>query len=262
MGDVINFEEEARKRQVDKMILTMGGMNYDARNIAGSYYQLMLEDPLKAIKELSLYIDKARDINPSGIEAMAGGPNFSWTAPLLDILGVAYPILDKNARRECLTQCLYFLSDLNSFNAQNNVERINEPWLVADIVISRGLYWWGYEEYPESLSKHPTWADFYQHIESAKSAFWLALAITRPKYSSLEIRTKFYKQFPSLIDRTSDAIAAIIFNSAENANKESGTPMESSIKERLSKYDPVLHGVIKAKIQEEKWIKLPPWNEI
>jgi len=64
MGDVINFEEEARKRQVDKMILTMGGMNYDARNIAGSYYQLMLEDPLKAIKELSLYIDKARDINP------------------------------------------------------------------------------------------------------------------------------------------------------------------------------------------------------
>ena len=74
----------------------------------------------------------------------------------------------------------------------------------------------------------------------------------------MEIRTKFYKEFPNLIDRAQDAIAALTFNHAQNANKRDGTPVEEYIDESLSKYDPILHNKIRKKMGEKKWIRIDP----
>lgn len=149
-----------------------------------------------------------------------------------------------------------FLDGLNYFNAQDNVELINEPWLVADIIINRPLYWCGFEEYCKVLKERTTWEDFSSYIDSAKSAFFLAYAITIPKYSSENIRKNFYNEFPYLIDRTEDAIAAILFDFAQYENKKKRNSHKKYIEKELSKFDSILHKDILKKMQEAKWIKL------
>lgn len=251
MVEIIDFKEVSRKRLVDKLVFTLGFMYDEAEEIANSYYELMIENPLVAIEKLPNFIRQARNINSVLGEAYAGGPNHDWTGPMLNILGIMYPLLERDARKEGLLKCLNFLEGIRYDYSQNNVELIDEPWLVADIVINRPLYWCGYKEYIILLEKNPKWVDFSQHIDSAKSDFWLTLAITRPKYSSLEIRANFYRQFSDLIDRTEDAIAAIIFNYAQQESQK-----EEYIEENLLKYDAFLHKDIRKKIEEKKWIKL------
>lgn len=235
-------------------------MNVRANEVANSYLQLMLENPILAIRQLPKFIEQARDINEGGargfVEAVAGGPNYDWTAPMLDIIGIVYPELDKESRKEGLLGCLGFLDRLNYFNSQNNVELINEPWLVADIIINRGLYWCGYAQYCDLLERCKKWPDFQKEIKSARSEFWLSLAVVQPECSSLEVRANYYKQFSGLIDRTQDAIAAMTFNHAQDANKRDGTSIEGYIEKSLSKYDVLLHEAIRRKMKEEKWIRL------
>ncbi len=257
MGEIINFQEEVRKRLSNKIISTLGSMCKDVQYVADSYYQLMLEDPLLAIDQLQTFIDETRKINHDRafVESVTGGPNHSWTGPMLDILGIVYPKLEKNVRKRSLQKCLNFLDKLNYFNAQNNVEKINEPWLVSDIIINQWLYWPDYKKYRNLLKEYPKWDDFSQHIKFAND-FFLSFAITIPKYSSLEIRLNFYRQFPDLLDRTKDGIAALTFNGSREMSKENGNSIEENIKETLQDYDSLLHEDIRRKINEKKWIKI------
>lgn len=257
MAKIINFQEAVRKKVIDKMMAALGGMNDQARAIANSYYQFMMEDPKSAIKRLPEYLEKARDISPNRHfgESLVG-PNHEWTAPMLDIIGTMYPYLEKDVREQGLLRCLSFLDGIKCIYSQDNVALINEPWLVADIRINRYVYWPGYQEYADLLEQNPRWADFSQYISSAKSQFFLALSIIRMKYSSLDVRCNFYKQFPDLVDRTQDAIAAIIYDGAQIVNSRDGTSVDDFIEENILKYDPLFHKNIRAKITEEKWIKL------
>lgn len=250
--------EDSNERLVEKIVSILGEMDEKAGNIVNSFYLRIMENPLSAVEELHCFISKARNINPGGMvgEAYAGGPNYDWTGPVIDMLGTIYPLLEKEVRKKGLLETLSFLDGLNYFNSQNNVELINEPWLVADIIINRPLYWPGYKQYCNLLEQNPNWIDFSQHIDSVKSKFWLALTITRPKYSSLDIRANFYTQFPDLIDRTGDAIATIIFNYAQQESQKNGNTIEPYIEENLLDYDPHLHNNIRKKIEEKKWIKL------
>ncbi len=218
----------------------------------------MIEDPSDAIKRLPDFLNKARNINPerSFVEAVAGGPNHDWTAPMLDIIGMVYPSMDKELRKKGLLQCLGFLDMLNYFNSQDNVELINEPWLAADIVINRPLYWCGYGQYCNLLSHNKRWEEVSEKRISARSEFWLSIAVSRPKYSSLEVRMKYYKEYPDIMDRTMDAIAGISYTHAVHANQNENIAIEDYIKKSLSKYDPLLHESIREKMKEKKWIEL------
>jgi len=257
MVKIINLEKKLSERLANRFLRTLTGMNTNAKEIAGRYYNLMLENPEFAIENLPEFIESVRDINPnrSYVEAVAGGPNHDWTAPMLDIIGVMYPSLDRNLRKKALSKCFNFLDFLNYFESQNHVALINEPHLVADIVINNQWYWCGHEMCSDLLQKYTDWPNFLEHMDLMRSEFWLAYTITKPKYSSLEIRYNFYKQFPDLMDRTKYAIAAISYVTAQKRAIEQNKDFNPEAID-LSAYDPLLHQDIRNKMQEKKWIDL------
>ena len=173
----------------------------------------------------------------------------------LNKIGLVYPNLSLESRKTNLRKALDFLSRFRYDHSQNYVEIIQEPWLVADIVISENLYWCGYERYISFLRKNQIWNKFQKNSKDIKSAFWLSYTIIHPKYSSLNIRTKFYEINPVLLDRTKDAVAAIIYDRIESHRNEKNYNLEGIAKE-LIKYDPMFHKEILEKINEQKWIKL------
>lgn len=258
MAEILRFENHYQKRLVDKIVDTIGDWYGQAEEVAQSYSKLMAENPTLAIAQLPAFINKAREINPGGrwVETIAGGPNQDWTAPMLDIVGVVYPVLDKSVRREALLKCLGYLDGLNYFNSQNHVELINEPWLVGDIVINRPLYWCGFQEYCDLLQKHKTWKELYPQLLHTRSAFWLAMGVVRTEFASDEVKDNFYRVFPSLTDRTLDAIAGITHVHAEHESRKEGTPMKQNIESRLFKYGRRFHGDIIRKMTEGKWVSL------
>lgn len=257
MGDILDFEKAYRERMIDRLMNQFGTMYQQAGVVADDYFKLMLENPEEAIRKMPEFIDRARDINPvRAYEAMAGGPNHDWTGPMLDILGTVYPELERNTREKGLRQCMNFLDGLNYFNSQDNVALINEPWLASDIVITRPLYWCGYEQYCDLAKQNKSWKDFSEKMKSARSSFWLAMAITRPEYASLEVRKNFHEQFPTLMDRTKDAIAAMVAVYGARRAEREGLELADCINEELVKRDPILHKDIRAKIEEKKWVLL------
>lgn len=257
MGELLDFEKPFRERMVGRLMEQCGTMNQQAGVVANGYFELMMKDPTKAIQRLPEFIERARDINPvRGYESMAGGPNQDWIGPLFNIVGTVYPALDRTAREQGLRQCMNFLDGLNYSYSQNHVELINEPWLASDIVITRPLYWCGYEHYCNVAKQNKSWKNFSGTMKSAKSAFWLAMAVTHPEYASLEVRKNFYEQFPTLMDRTKDALAAMAAVYGGRKAEKEGLELEVCIGERLATHDPLLHEDIRAKIEEKKWIVL------
>ncbi len=257
MGDLLDFEKAYRERMIGRLMNQFGTMYQQAEIVADDYFKLMLENPEEAIRKMPEFIDRARNINPvRAYEAMTGGPNHDWTGPMLDILGVVYSGLGKDVREKGLRQCMNFLDGLNSFYSQNHVELINDPWLASDIVITRPLYWCGYKQYSDLAEQNKSWKDFSEKMNSARSAFWLAMAITRPEYASLEVRKNFHEQFPTLMDKTKDAIAAMVTVYGGRKAEREGLELADCINERLVKHDPILHQDIRAKIEEKKWILL------
>lgn len=257
-AELLRFEDAQHKRLANSITKAFGGMYEQAADVAHEYATLMSQDPRAAILQLPVYLNRARDINPerSFVEAVANGPNPDWTAPMLDIIGVAYPTLDKETRKEALLQCLGFLNGLRYDYSQMQVELINEPWLVADIVIDYPLYWCGFQDYCELLEKNRAWEQLYPQLNGIRSAFWFTLAIVRTEFASDTIKDNFYRLFPTLTDRTLDAIAGITHDHAEHNFKKDGTPLEEGIEKRLFKYDHRFHADIKRKIEERKWITL------
>lgn len=257
MGDLLDFEKAFRERMIGRLMNQFGTMYQQAGVVADDYFKLMLERPEEAIRRMPEFIDRARDTNPvRAYESMAGGPNHDWTGPLLDILGIVYPTLDRKARENGLRQCMNFLDGLNYAYSQNHVELINEPWLASDIVITRPLYWCGYKQYCDLAEQNKSWKYFSEKMKSARSAFWLAMAITHPEYASLEVRKNFHEQFPTLMDRTKDALAAMAAVYGGRKSEKEELKLADCIDERLAKHDPMLHDDIRAKIEEKKWILL------
>ncbi|MDD5254088.1 MAG: hypothetical protein PHG05_03215 [Candidatus Nanoarchaeia archaeon] len=261
-AEIINFQEKIREKKQKEIFKditsTLGAINDYVNETVSDYYELMLKDPNTAIKKFQEYMYKIRHYNSESVfvESIAGGPNQDWTTPLINIIGIMYPSLEKEVRKESLLECLGFLDTLNYVYAQNHVELVNEPQLVSDIIINRSFYWCGAAEYVEWLKKNPEWKTFSELIPNTKSEFWLSLAVVDPKYSPLEIRTNFYKVFPDLMNRTKYALAAIAYNFAQGRSKQEGGNAEDYLNENLSHWDPTLHSDILEKIKEENWINL------
>lgn len=260
---LLNFEEEAKARLTKKLTTNFVGeisswYETAAKN-TNDFYQLVLDDPQKGIKEIPQFIMKARDTAGPGShvwEALAGGANYDWTGPVLDVVGIIYPDLPPDIRKEALLNVLDFIDKQNYSIAQENVAMINEPWLVADIILNRSLYWCGYQEYIDLTTKYPTWSQLYPHLDQVKSAFWMAMAISRPKYTNDNIRENFYRRFPILMDKTCDAIAAITETDAKNSFLRYGEPIEQNRDRYLFMYDHTSVPAIRKKIDEAKWTDL------
>ena len=255
MGEVIDFTEQKFKRQAKKFVEQISSLYDMASELSEEYSQLLSQDPKKSIEMLPIFIKRLREVNPEpGMEALSGGPNQDWIAPLFNVLGGIYPFIERDARKEGLIQCLNYLDGLRYDYSQNHVELIHEPWLVGDILVNRNLYWCGFKRPTEILAKSRTWKDFLKN--KGESDFFLTLAITCPEYSSLEVRKNFYKEFPEMLDRTEDGIAALTYENSENESKKTGEDIQLLIDRRMIKYDPLLHNDIRRKIEERKWIKL------
>ncbi|MBI4116257.1 hypothetical protein HY449_00770 [Candidatus Pacearchaeota archaeon] len=245
------------EKNVGKLLTQLDELRNKGLSFSRDFSRILEENPNEAVKEIANYLDGAK-YGGSEKKVVGIDPNQDYTGPILCLFGNVYPILDRETRKEGLLQCFSFLDKLNYFQAQFNVEYINEPWLAADILINRGLYWCGYKEYCDVLEKTSEWKNLSAKIDKMKSQFWLAMAIINYKHASLEVRAKFYREFPNLVDRTEDAIAALTFNHAQDANKRKETPVDEYIDGSLSKYDPILHNNIRKKMGEQKWIRIDP----
>ncbi|MBS3167011.1 hypothetical protein J4403_02280 [Candidatus Woesearchaeota archaeon] len=255
-GVIDNFSFD--QKFISEMVSILGEQYSKANSIAQEFQTLLFENPLRAVKNLRSYIERIRDISSNRAfgESMAGGPNQDTIVPVFNVLGFVYPALDREVRKEGLRQCLNYLDGLRYDYSQNHVELIDEPWLVGDIVSNRSLYWCGYQQQTDLLKKNPIWKDFIKVMTNTQSEFWLAIAVAHPEYSSLEIRTNFYKLFPQLTDRTTDAMAAIVYNWSLNRSKAYGIPLEQEIQEQIKKIDRSLYSKLIKKIEEKKWIRL------
>lgn len=250
------FSDESDIDIIDKLSLLLSEHEEQAKEIAHNFYDLMLKDTDSAIKKTREFIEKARNIGSDRafVEAVAGGPDQNMIAPVLNIFELVYPVLPKESRKIALYQIIDYLDFLNYFNAQDHVALIHEPWLVADIIVNRKLYWPGYKEYADLLEQKHTWEEFEPETLSAKSMFFLSYTLIHKKYGSKEIKENFCKKMSSLIDRTLDATAALICDRAQSEYKEKSVPINETIEKQLLKYDDAFHNTIREKIKEEKWI--------
>lgn len=256
MSELLDFEQGKSRRWVKRAMQSFDDLNARADENISEFHKLMLQDPTSAISAFTTFVQQGRDINQLP-DAMIGGPNHDWIAPLIDVGGSVYPELPVGERTRFLEMVMNYLSSLNSFYSQNHVELINEPWLVADILVnSDWMYWPGFIQQSGMLEKYPTWEALYPHLGEVKSAFFMALAVSKPKYSTDQIRRNFYQTFPSLTDRTQDAIAALIYVRAQNAFLKEGIPIHEYVESKLFGYDPEIAPNILRKIKEKKWIDL------
>ncbi len=260
MAKILDFEQAAlvarSKKWVERVIEGLGDMYGDANQNVEEYAALLRRDVRSGIAELPSFIAEARSINKIP-DSMVGGPNTDWTVPLLNIVGNVYPELERDTRREALKHIMNYLDGLNYVYSQNHIEGIDEPWLAADVVITRPLYWPGFSQYTELLEKHRTWKEVQAHMKTIRSAFWMAMAVVRREFASDEVRRNFYQHFPTLIDRTQDGIAGLISDHAESESIKEGTEFKHNVEKRLFKYDANLVSELLGKIKERKWIALP-----
>lgn len=255
-NNIADFNERLRRKTFSDAINEMGGMYEQASEIYGEYLHLMQQNQIEAVKRLLEFVGKSRRINNLAYEGWAGGPNQDWIAPLFNVLGAVYPDLSKEARRMGLERIMNYLDGLRYDYSQNHVELIDDSWLFADIVGNRPLYFPGVESYANLFEKHKTWAELSANLKYIKSPFLFSLTITLPEYTSLDIRTNFYKRFPDSVDRTADGIVARIALIGIQHKKLEGEKLCEYVEIHFKDYDPLIHDKLRAKFKEEKWVAL------
>ncbi len=230
------------------------------------FIELSENDPERAVEEFPSALGRVLELGDNFFRGtMAGGPAPEATAPIINAIGAIYSKLPKTVREKALTQSLYFLDRLDYFNSQNNVELIDEPWLVGDIVINRPLYWCGYKEYVKRLERVTTIDDFkrefirekgYVDYIDVNSMFWLTYTFSRKEYSPDAPRMFFSELFPDIIDRTQDAIAALIVHHSKIDEKNEHIPYLTGVENHMKKYVEEWQYPIREKIEDVKWIWL------
>lgn len=264
-NNVLQLKDHITQRIVTKLIGQIGDQYKAASSIIKELDEVMVNNPKKGIRRLPEFFEKIRGVlgkDQAFVEAVAGGPNPHWTGSVLDVLGFIYPELTRELQQEALLVCFSFLDRLNYLVAQDNVEMIKEPWLVRDILVNESWYWPGFQRYVDLLEKIKSFEEFKKALEqTTRNNVWMAWTIIRREWATLPVRTWYYENFPDLVDRTLDAIAARIFSRAENRKTRDGVPLRKSIEEILQKYDPLFHQSLRRRIKEKEWIKIKrPWQ--
>ncbi|OGI24940.1 MAG: hypothetical protein A3J76_03810 [Candidatus Moranbacteria bacterium RBG_13_45_13] len=249
---------------MEKLIGQISDQYKEAASIIRELDDIMVNNPKEGIRRLPEFFGEIRAVlgkDQAFVEAVAGGPNPHWTGSILDVLGFVYPELTTELRQEALLICFSFLDKLNYLIAQDNVELIQEPWLVRDIIVSESWYWPGFQRYVDLLKKNKGVKEFQQTLNRERNGVWMAWTIIRREWAILPIRTWYYENFPDIVDRTLDAIAARIYSRAKNRQIRGRVSVRKSVKELLQKYDPSFYQTLSRKIKKKEWIEIKrPWQ--
>jgi hypothetical protein len=256
MGQVINLGEERRKRAFDRVVGQIGGMYQQAESIINEYIEEVLQDPRKAFNKLPKYLERVDGTN----NPMLGcDPNFDWSVPMFNMVGAVYPELEKEGRELGLRKILNYLDGINNVRVQPFIERMHEPWLVGDILVSRWIYWPGCKVDARKIEKASEWSELESDFNSTLSQFFFAFSVIAVDWtgSTLGVRQSFYEKEPDLTDRTLDTIAAMTYLGAFDDIERKNIPLEVGIEKRIKTYDTYFHDEIRNKMKEEKWIRVP-----
>ncbi|MEM4282136.1 MAG: hypothetical protein QW559_02310 [Candidatus Woesearchaeota archaeon] len=221
-------------------------------------YSSLVSDELKLLKEI-IFIKEVIE-NSNYLESLDNFLNAA-TAFLEDI-SLFYPCLCENLREYALIKSVSLLDMLDSSAAKSKVAAIHEPWFAADIVINRPEYDPGFEEYAKKLETVRNWNEFEKLFVKngkleVKSPFWLAYTISKQYLCDREIREEFERRWPLLVERTKDAVAALLhYEALKGMEKNNGKSYEQSLESKLQIYPSEWYDQLKQKVQEKKWIDI------
>ncbi len=256
---LVDAVDQFRSYQVNRMMKQLEALcdKADANFIA--FRQLAVENLPEAIRRLPEFISAARDASGNrAYEGVAGGPNQDWIVPLFNVFGECYTALESESRVAILKHLFNYFNSLRYDYSQNHVERIESAALVADIVVSNGLYWPGIDR-PKFLLAGKDVEALKRMPRQEFDSFWIALAIIyNNACGTPPVRQWYYKEFPEAVEAAIGYLAAVFTVSAEGAAKKDGTEFDVELTTRLNKHlDPAVHERVLAKITERTWIILP-----
>ncbi len=213
--------------------------------------QMLMDNPDRAIDLIVATYENALDDayttdegNIRGfIEGIAGGPMELIPHKLYNAVGAIYPYLKREQKDRALRGVLSILDrrnylEVNGATAVGHTPGIREPLLLADIKITRHLYWPGLDEGKLLIPKYTTFSelkedviDEYGHFNrKVLSDFLVAYALLRSDISPYgEEYAKVAE--PLFLERTVQAIVAMRFAHSDIVDIQKG-------KERLEELLP------------------------
>ncbi len=143
--------------------------------------QLLKECPDEGIASiLKIYermCNQAYEGRRAYVEAIAGGPIENLTWPLYNAIGSIYPYLDRERKDKALTEVLSIMdrrrySEVNGLEGVGHTTGIREPLLLADICITRHLYWPGLQDELPAIKKScPSFFEFQKDFMDERGVF-------------------------------------------------------------------------------------------
>lgn len=269
-SNVISLDQKLRERQLSSIMSGFSDMYAAADDVAQEYYELMERDATAALGQIGLYLAKAReattpeDMSSSYIDAISGGPNQDYTAPIINIAASHYPEASKETRLEVLNAQLRFLDRMNNIYAARHVGYVQDPTLLGDIINNRSLYWPFLDAELDFLESQPNERQFYEFTDKCRSIGLLGYAIVATDSASLPIRRLFQESSPELLSGVLNMAAGRIFHRSAMAAHEDGISIVDEIEKRLEKgtFDPQYHERIRQNIANANWVHKSPNMEL
>lgn len=269
-SNVISLDQKIRERQVGSIMDGFSNMYAAAADVAQEYFELMEKDTATALGQLGLYLAKVRKVTaPEGmsvsyLDAISGGPNQDYTAPIINIAASHYAEAPKETRLEVLSTQLAFLDRMNNIYAARHVGYVQDPTLLGDIINNRSLYWPFLDEELDFLESQPNEQQFREFADKCRSVGLLGYAIVATDSASLPIRHAFRENSPQLLDGVLDMAAGRVFHRGAQAAHEDNTSIIDEIEKRLQggTFDPQYHEVIRQKIADANWVHKSPNMEL
>ncbi len=185
------------------------------------------------------------------------GDDFVPETKLYSVLGALYPQLPREKKDRVIGACLSQMDKVNLVYVQNNhTAYIREPLLLADICITRGVYWPGLEEAEHAIKKITDFADFERvymidglfKTDKVQNDFCMGYALLRKDMSSFG--TEFAKACrPSFLERVVAGVIGMRFARAQDeVEVQTG-------KSRLTELLPsAVYGLLEEKYHQKSWI--------
>ncbi|MFH1511406.1 MAG: hypothetical protein ABIF10_06970 [Candidatus Woesearchaeota archaeon] len=212
------------------------------------YRKLAEMDPVASSHRLYEHLQRLRPVNKHGAHILWNAYETSSVARLLNIYGLHYEHLSKCDKIEGLRQCMDYFGEMFTSRTRTLIGYLNEPLLVADIIVNRESYFPDYCFSYQYLRANTKTAEFAGKLPEFGLA-GIGFALMTSEDASLPIFHRFFSRVPSMLDNTVTLIAARIFSCV---NDQSWTDYEEMA-------DGVLWGLkdsVLKKIREKKWIDL------
>ena len=221
--------------------------------------KMMLDDPEKGIRSIfesynkgldSAYTDENGVNARAFIESLAGGPAETVPWAVYNSVGAAYPYLERKHKDMALGEILNILDGINSQYVQiTHTPGIREPLLLADVCLTRWLYWPGLGEGMRIVRDNKNFIEFSENMLcetgefdpiKIKNEFTVAYTILHPKFCKWGEQYAEFAQdkTPEFLDRVLKAIAAISFSRGDDCKyaDEDISPLPKVLHEKIYQF--------------------------